>query len=89
MADVLCSSGDWPSAAHTYANEHDRCHHVLHTIEGWLTDLIYEIGDEADSRRAKAMPLLAEDPSRIPDGVGLGPDAPCDETAKRRLFGDG
>ena len=37
---------------------------------------------------ARALPLLGEDPSREVDFVGRGPEAPNDEAARRRFFGD-
>ena len=41
------------------------------------------------ARRAKAMPLIAQDPTRVPDHGISGPDIPFDkETARARFFGD-
>ncbi len=88
LRDELLASDDWQAAAHRYAVEHDRHYGVIHTIDGWMTDLLYEIGPEADARRAHALPRLLEDQTRLPDAVGLGPAAPADETARRRLFAE-
>jgi hypothetical protein len=32
--------------------------------------------------RARVMPLFADEPLRIPDFIGAGPDAPSDEAAR-------
>jgi hypothetical protein len=50
--------------------------------------MFLETGPEADARRAKALPLIAQDGARIPNLFGLGPEAPSDETARRRFFGE-
>jgi 2-polyprenyl-6-methoxyphenol hydroxylase-like FAD-dependent oxidoreductase len=39
-------------------------------------------------RRQHALPRIAEDPSRAPDIVGIGPEAPSDEHARQRCFGE-
>jgi len=44
--------------------------------------------DRAQALRARVMPLLAEDPLRVPDFIGAGPDAPSDEAARRRFFAE-
>jgi hypothetical protein len=60
----------------------------MRQLEAMETTLLFERGEEADQRRARAFALFAQDPSRIPDGAGLGPEAPCDETARARYFGE-
>jgi hypothetical protein len=47
-----------------------------------------EMGPEADARRARALPLLALDPTRAVDVPISGPESPCDEAARRRFFGE-
>jgi 2-polyprenyl-6-methoxyphenol hydroxylase-like FAD-dependent oxidoreductase len=88
LRDQLLATTDWQAAANAYAIEHDRYYASLHRLEDWLTVLRYDIGPEADARRARVLPRLAEDPSRAPDVLGLGPDAPSDEAARRRLFAE-
>ncbi len=34
------------------------------------------------------MPLIAQDPTRVPDHLNAGPDKPADEAARRRFFGE-
>ena len=88
LRDALLASDDWDAAAHSYASKHDRYYGIIHTVEDWLTQLFYETGPQADARRAKAFPLLVQDPTRQPDALFSGPDQPVDETARRRFFGE-
>jgi menaquinone-9 beta-reductase len=50
--------------------------------------MFYESGPVAEARRAKALPLIAEDPTRVPDHLFSGPDLPLNDSIKRRFFGD-
>jgi menaquinone-9 beta-reductase len=88
LRDALLANEDWEAAGHAYAREHDRYYGALHTWEDWFALLLYERGDEADARRARAMPLLNEDPTRIPDYLFAGPDLPINDAVKRRFFGE-
>ena len=79
LRDHMLASDDWDAAGQIYAAEHDRYYAALHRLEHWRTAL-FEIGPEADSRRARVIPRLATAaPGGIPDLVGLGPDGPSDE----------
>ncbi|MBI2153230.1 MAG: FAD-dependent monooxygenase [Candidatus Rokubacteria bacterium] len=86
LRDQLLAKTDWEAAAGAYAEEHDRYYGALHRLEGWFTELLYEVGAEADARRARVFPRLAREPKRTPDVPGLGPDAPNDEAARRLFF---
>jgi 2-polyprenyl-6-methoxyphenol hydroxylase-like FAD-dependent oxidoreductase len=88
LRDCLLSHADWDEAGHAYAAEHDRYYGALHTATGWFWDLFFETGPEADARRAQAFPLIAQDPSRIPDFTVSGPEVPLDETVRKRFFGE-
>lgn len=88
LRDHLMADSDWSRAATAYAVEHKRYYDAVHRIEGWRRDMFYGVGSEADVVRALALPLFAEDPSRIPDIVGCGPDAPSGEEAWRCFFGE-
>jgi 2-polyprenyl-6-methoxyphenol hydroxylase-like FAD-dependent oxidoreductase len=88
LRDQLLSHPDWDAAAHAYADEHNRYYRSLHRITDWLTKLFYDPGPEAAALRERALPRMAEDPSRIPDIVGVGPESPSDESARRRLFAE-
>jgi menaquinone-9 beta-reductase len=88
LRDRLLAEGDVDAAGHAYAAEHDRYYGSLHRLTGWMTDLFYQPGPEAAALRARALPRIAQDFSRVPDIVGIGPDFPSDENARRRLFGE-
>jgi 2-polyprenyl-6-methoxyphenol hydroxylase-like FAD-dependent oxidoreductase len=88
LRDALLAETDWDRAGHAYAAEHDRHYAPIHTCEGWLTQLFLTLGPEADSRRERALPLIAADPSRIPDFLLSGPELPLDDSIRRRFFGE-
>jgi 2-polyprenyl-6-methoxyphenol hydroxylase-like FAD-dependent oxidoreductase len=89
LRDALLATDDWDAAGQAYAAEHKRQFDALHTVEGWFTAIFMEPGPEADARRAKALPPIAMDQTRIHDAFFSGPDyAPVDEAARRRFFGE-
>jgi 2-polyprenyl-6-methoxyphenol hydroxylase-like FAD-dependent oxidoreductase len=88
LRDALVAGDDWNAAGHAFAAEHDLYFSVVHTVEDWLTQFFLEIGPEADARRGKAFPLIAQDPTRQPDALFTGPDHPVDESVRRRFFGE-
>jgi 2-polyprenyl-6-methoxyphenol hydroxylase-like FAD-dependent oxidoreductase len=88
LRDQLLSREDWDAAGHAYAEQHDRYYGALHTITGWFGQIFFESGPEAEARRAKAMPLIAQDETRVPDHIFSGPELPWDERVRRRFFGE-
>jgi 2-polyprenyl-6-methoxyphenol hydroxylase-like FAD-dependent oxidoreductase len=88
LRDFLCASDNWEAACEAYAAEHDRHYGVIHTVEDWWTHILMERGAEADAQRWRALPRIAQDPSRLADQLISGPDLPCDEAARRRMFGE-
>lgn len=88
LRDRLLADGDPEAAGHDYAREHDRHYGAIHRLTGWMRTLLYDPSPEATALRRRALPLLAAEPARRIDLVGLGPDAPSDEPARRRLFGE-
>jgi len=88
LRDCLIADDDWPRACDAYAAEHDRHYGAVHRTDCWMAELFLEIGSEADARRARAMPLIAQDPDRIPDVATIGPEAPSNDEVRRRLFGE-
>lgn len=88
LRDHLLSHDDWDAAGHRYAEHHDQAYAVIHTVEGWLKDLLLATGPDAEVRRARALPLIGQDGTRMPDLFGLGPDVPIGETVRRRFFGE-
>jgi menaquinone-9 beta-reductase len=88
LRDRLLETDDWESAAHAYAAEHDRHYGIIHEVTRWFAALFLEQGPEADARRARALPLMGQDPMRMPDHLFSGPDLPFHETMRARLFGE-
>jgi 2-polyprenyl-6-methoxyphenol hydroxylase-like FAD-dependent oxidoreductase len=88
LGDLLLTEKDWDLAAQQYATEHDRYFGSIHRLTNWMTMLMYEPGDFAAERRQRAFQRIIEDPERLPDIVGLGPEFPSDESTYRDLFGD-
>ena len=88
LRDELLATEDWDRAGHAYAERHDEFHRHVHTADGWYTDLFLDVGPEADALRARALPLILTDPTRIPDTPLGGPEITADEAARRRFFGE-
>jgi 2-polyprenyl-6-methoxyphenol hydroxylase-like FAD-dependent oxidoreductase len=88
LRDYLLVEDDWDKAGHAYAEEHDRYYAAVHKFTGWVYQLFYETGPEADARRTRALPRLGEDMTRMPDALFSGPEVPLDEIVRRRFFGE-
>ncbi len=88
LAEKLLNESDWDKAAEEYAAEHRRYTANLRRLLGWQTRLLFERGERAAERRARAFDRLDENPKRMPDIVGLGPEAPSDAQTYRELFGE-
>jgi 2-polyprenyl-6-methoxyphenol hydroxylase-like FAD-dependent oxidoreductase len=88
LSERLLASEDWRAAADAYAEEHDTYYGRLHTLEGWLAQAFFDVGPEADARRGRIFGRAFTEPGRIPDVVAHGPDAACDEAARRRFFAE-
>jgi 2-polyprenyl-6-methoxyphenol hydroxylase-like FAD-dependent oxidoreductase len=88
LRDHLLTNTDWESAGHAYAEEHDRYYGALHEGTSWIYQLIYAYGPEADRRRLRALPLLLQDMTRLPDVLFSGPEVPLGEAVRRRLFAE-
>jgi 2-polyprenyl-6-methoxyphenol hydroxylase-like FAD-dependent oxidoreductase len=88
LATTVRESGDPQFAAARYARQRDRYYEVIRTVENWQSDLLFSTGEAADARRRAAAKLWSQDPSRVPDLNGLGPDLEISEAARRRFFGE-
>jgi menaquinone-9 beta-reductase len=88
LRDELTNNSDWDSAGHRYAEQHQRYFRACHTVEGWSRTLFQDPSPEAAASRARAMPLIAEDPTRVPDHIFSGPDLPLSEQVRARFFGE-
>jgi len=88
LRDQLLAHNDWDVAGHAYASAHDRYYAAVHEYTGMLYQMLYTVGPAADARRARAFPLIAQEPERVPDGFVSGPEIPLGEAVKRRFFGE-
>lgn len=88
LRDQLLAHNDWDVAGHAYATRHDQYYTAVHEYSRWIYQLFYAVGPAADARRARALPLVAEDPTRMHDGLVSGPEIPVDESVRRRFFGE-
>jgi 2-polyprenyl-6-methoxyphenol hydroxylase-like FAD-dependent oxidoreductase len=88
LRDRLLGTSDWQEAAEAYAVEHARYYGALRRIQGWTRELLFERGAAGDARRARALPLLAKEPDRRLDYPVWGPEAPSDDAARRRFYGE-
>lgn len=88
LSDELLANQDWTVAGERYAERHDQHYGVIRMVSGWFYDVFQRLGPEAEARRARAMPLIAQDPTRPPDMLFSGPDLPVAVNARARFFGE-
>jgi 2-polyprenyl-6-methoxyphenol hydroxylase-like FAD-dependent oxidoreductase len=88
LRDELTNNSDWEAAGHRYAEQHQRSFHACHVVEGWFRALFQDPSPEAAALRTRTMPLIAEDPTRVPDHILSGPDLPLNEQVRARFFGE-
>ena len=88
LSERLIETEDWDVAGNSYAKDQNQDFMTIRTHEDWLRTLFLETGTVADERREQSFPLIAEEPSRMPDLFGLGPEAPVGELVRRRFFGE-
>jgi 2-polyprenyl-6-methoxyphenol hydroxylase-like FAD-dependent oxidoreductase len=88
LAERLAADDDWERAGHAYAAEHDRYAEIVRRADGWFSELFMTVGAEADARRTRALPLIAEDPTRFVDVPMSGPDIGIDDRSRRRFLGE-
>jgi 2-polyprenyl-6-methoxyphenol hydroxylase-like FAD-dependent oxidoreductase len=88
LSDEMLADQDWAAAGDRYAARHDRHYETIRTVSGWFYDIFQRLGPEAEARRARALPLIAQDPTRPPDMLFSGPDLPLAPDARARFFGE-
>jgi 2-polyprenyl-6-methoxyphenol hydroxylase-like FAD-dependent oxidoreductase len=88
LSDELLADSDWDAAGHRYATRHDRDYGAVRQVTGWFYDIFQQLGPEADARRSRALPLIAQDPTRAPDVLFSGPEFPLDNLSRARFFGN-
>ena len=88
LRDRLLADDDWDRAAGAFADDHDAFFARMLRLGAMRGELLFAMGPEADARRERALAAQKADPSVLPDTLGLGPDAPCDDLARARYFGE-
>ncbi len=88
LAENLFANNDWDAAGHEYAREHDRYFTTTLTVEDWIFEMFLDQGPQAQKGRERALPLIGAEPDRMPDHMFSGPDLPCDESVRKRFFGE-
>jgi 2-polyprenyl-6-methoxyphenol hydroxylase-like FAD-dependent oxidoreductase len=88
LRDELLSNSDWDAAGHRYAERHDAYFQRCRTACGWLREMFQEQTPEAAARRLRALPLIANDPTRVPDHLFSGPEMPLEDAVRARFFGE-
>jgi hypothetical protein len=53
-----------------------------------MTTILMDVGPDSDRIRERALPLLAQDPTRLPDYGFSGPDGELDDDVRKRFFGE-
>jgi menaquinone-9 beta-reductase len=88
LRDELTNNSDWETAGRHYAEQHRQSFQTCHAVEGWIRTLFQDPSPEAAELRTRTMPLIAEDPTRVPDHIFSGPDLPLNDQVRARLFGE-
>jgi 2-polyprenyl-6-methoxyphenol hydroxylase-like FAD-dependent oxidoreductase len=89
LRDALVANDDWSKAGEDFAVAMRAMWEPIRNVEHWFTEIFMGASPEANGARTKALPLIAQDPSRVHDAFMSGPDcAPADEAARRRFFGE-
>ena len=88
LRDELLRNSDWDQAGHRYAEQHDAYFHNCHTATIWFRQVFQEQSPEAALRRQRALPLITEDLTRIPDHIFSGPEMPLGDSVRSRFFGE-
>ncbi len=88
LRDCLLETTDWEAAGHKYAREYGRDCRVIREVISAYGEMFIRSGPEADARRGRALPLIAQDPTRVPDHPTTGPDSPWSDDLRRVFFGE-
>jgi 2-polyprenyl-6-methoxyphenol hydroxylase-like FAD-dependent oxidoreductase len=89
LRDCLLGNDDWTQIGDRYGESIASMWDPIRTAEFWFTEIFMGNRAEANATRQRALPLIAQDGSRIPDAFIAGPEGrPVDEAARRRFFGE-
>jgi menaquinone-9 beta-reductase len=88
LAEALSGADDWDRAAHAWADEHDRYHAVIREVNNCYAELFMDPTPVGEALRGRALPRIAEDPSRVPQHHFAGPDLPAGADLRARFLGE-
>lgn len=88
LSEALLATDDWDAAARAYCEQHDRDTATIRAADTWYTDVFLDIAPGADERRARALPRILQEPSRIPEAPLAGPHVGADDRVRARFFGE-
>ena len=88
LRDRLLADNDWDRGAAAFAEDHDAFFSRMLRLGAMRGELLFAVGPDADARRERAFAAQKANPGVLPDTLGLGPDAACDDVAKARYFGE-
>ena len=88
LRDHLLRDSNWDRAGHRYAEDHDAYFRNCHAVTKWIRTVMQDQAPEACLIRARALPLIFEDATRVPDHLFSGPDLPTDDAVRARFFGE-
>jgi menaquinone-9 beta-reductase len=88
LRDALLAESDWHVAGDRYACSQDVFYEKVRTVAGWFRNFFLEQGAAAEARRARALPLIGQDPTRVPDLLFSGPDVPLVADSQARFYGE-
>ena len=88
LRDYLLRESDWDRAGHLFAEDHDAAYRNCHAVSCWFRTVFQEQTPEASSIRQRALPLIMQDPTRVPDHLFSGPQLPADDSVRARFFGE-
>lgn len=88
LRDELTANPDWKAAASQFAEKYGGWCRACCTVEGWYRTLFQDPTSQSAALREKAMPLIAQDPTRVPDHILCGPELPVNDQVRARFFGE-
>ncbi|MET1027864.1 MAG: NAD(P)/FAD-dependent oxidoreductase [Dongiaceae bacterium] len=88
LRDRLLSDDDWDRMADAFAQDHDAFFSSMLRLGAMRGELLFEVGPAAEMRRKRAFAAQKADPGASPDTLAYGPDAPSDDAARARYFGE-
>jgi 2-polyprenyl-6-methoxyphenol hydroxylase-like FAD-dependent oxidoreductase len=88
LRDALLAHSNWRIAGDQYARAQSEVYSRIRNVTGWFRELFLERGTAADARRVRALPLIGQDPTRVPDLLFSGPDISLPADTQTRFYGE-